>query len=101
MSDSSNSDWLQHLLTEPLNQKELATYFVTSSKHVKALVEALPGVEQVGRRFRVPVRHMPPSYWIACGLLLPVEVEPDVRGHSQPAGTTPHTQPPGSDTRWS
>lgn len=100
MTSTTQADWLEHVLTEPLGLQELGTYFCTSTKHVRPLVESLSGTEKVGRRFRIMVRHMPPAYWIQAGLLSPVDVEPDVHGHSRAPVITSATRQRCETTTW-
>lgn len=73
MTDTTQGDWWYRLKSEPLSRPELATHFQMSSKHVVPFVESLTGTERVGRKWRVRIVELPPSYWISCGLIVPTE----------------------------
>lgn len=58
--------------TEGLTVEELARHFGFGRNRMAALLPKIAGAERLGSRWRVPVREMPPAYWVASGLLLPV-----------------------------
>ena len=83
MSDST-PHWLDYVKSEPLTRAELGTFYQISTKHVGPMVESLDGTERVGRKWRVLVKNMPPSYWIATGLIIPAQ--PNTQGLSGTSG---------------
>ena len=95
MSDST-PHWLDFVKSEPLTRDELSTFYQISTKHVGAYVDSLTGTERVGRRWRVLIQHLPPSYWVACGLISPAPA--DGRGLPGTFKTGSHTTQQGSDT---
>jgi hypothetical protein len=76
----SNEDsvpvWLR---TAPLTHQELGAWFGISPRYVGELLGSIDGVEKVGRRWRVPVREMPPAYLLSIGLIIPSRTLDDIR----------------------
>lgn len=48
--------------TRPLARNELEKIFGTGFRLLKPLIDTWQGVEQVGKSYRIPMRHMPISY---------------------------------------
>ena len=84
MSETDNTlpGWFAEIKTKPLSHTELSGWFDISTRHVGELLGSIDGVEKIGRRWRVPVREMPPGYLLKEGLIVPMQTKPDVRGHS-------------------
>jgi hypothetical protein len=97
MNSTAQVDWLEHVKTEPLSRDELATHFQVSSKHVGPMVDAMSGTQRIGRKWRVLVKNMPPSYWLSCGLIIPMQ--PDTQGLPRTHGIQSATYSMTSDRR--
>lgn len=82
MSDPQTAAWLmflRELKTEPLERGQLAEWFCVSERRLQPILDTIPGVERIGRRWRVPVSAMPPQYLAAIGLM-----------NTDKTGQTPH-----------
>ncbi|MDG1897244.1 MAG: hypothetical protein P8J37_20295 [Fuerstiella sp.] len=80
MDDPYPRDWMPVLKTKPLSLQELGNWFDISPRHIGPLLRKV-GAERIGRRWRVPVREMPPEYLLDVGLVIPSKATPDVDGH--------------------
>jgi hypothetical protein len=65
------------LLTQPLSAEKVAFFFDIGRKSVPELVEGMDGVQRVGKRYRLPLRRMPPRYLLGAGLIERRTVPPD------------------------
>lgn len=69
--NADTPDWLSVTKTAPMELSELADWFNISTRRVKEFVCTIDGAVEVGRRWRIPVREMPPSYLLDAGLIVP------------------------------
>lgn len=53
---------LENSLTAPMTVDELQHIFGLSFRPMKICIGEMSGVEKVGSRYRVPLRHMPPEF---------------------------------------
>ena len=66
------------LMTEPLTRTELASYFDCCPNAVTNMLLPRYSYERVGRRYRMPVKVMPPRYLMKVLLKACREVAPDL-----------------------
>jgi hypothetical protein len=64
-------DFLAEVLTEPLPLAKLCGLFDLNVKTMRGLLRRTDGVERHGRFWRVPLRSMPPTYFLETGILQP------------------------------
>ena len=75
---------LARLRTRPLELIELSEIFGCSPRSIRSIVEGIPGIQKVGRRFRVPILEMPAEWLIASGLLQSAELGKTLQGSEKP-----------------
>ena len=64
-------DFLAEVLTEPLPLSKLCGLFDLNVKTMRRMLRRIDGVEHHGRFWRVPLRSMPPAYFLETGILQP------------------------------
>ena len=60
---------LDGLLTEPMPLWKLSGFFDCNRKTMAVIVRNIDGAERVGKRWRIPLRSMPPRYHVEAGLI--------------------------------
>ena len=62
-------EYIGSIRTEAMTIGRLADYFSVNRNLMAPILKGLDGVERIGRKYRVPLRHMPPAYHVAKGII--------------------------------
>lgn len=68
------AEQLPGLLTEPLTLTELARLFGCNRDTMRKAIGRMTEAERFGKMWRLPVRKMPPAYFLERGLLIPARL---------------------------
>lgn len=68
------AEQLPSLLTEPMTVSELARLFGVNRSTMKSAIGRMPDAERFGSMWRLPIRQMPPAYFLERGLLIPARL---------------------------
>jgi hypothetical protein len=76
------------LKTKPLELSEVADLFGIGTRRVAAFIDAIPGIQRIGRRVRIPLIECPPEYLADIGFLNSAKLSQSLRAFRIATTTT-------------